>query len=63
MEQVAEAVKIVLLSCISDRIFDQTVNAVQPFVVPKTSSHDRILRGTVEHISRCSSAADDRTIW
>ena len=28
MEQIAEAVNIVLWSCISEKIFDQTVNAV-----------------------------------
>ena len=35
VEPIAEAVKVVLLSCISDRICDQTVNGVQLIEVPK----------------------------
>ena len=34
----------------------------QLFAVPKNSSQDRTLQRTVEQISRCSSAADDRTV-
>ena len=48
MEHIVEAVKPVLLACISDRICDQTVNAVHPIEESK--------------IFGCSSTADDSTV-
>ena len=65
---IVKAVKIVSQERISEWIFDHVVDVSVPqvvgqlFVVPKISGQDRILQRTMEHISRCSSAADDRTV-
>ena len=47
-----------------EHVVDVSVPQVvgQLFVVPKISSQDRIVQRTVEHVSRCSRAAYNRTV-
>ena len=61
MEQFAEVVTIVLLTCISDRIRDQTVNAVQLIEVSKIFGQTESCCIPWRRFLRDPSAACDRT--